>query len=410
MADKLGTLEFCSALNGDDLDQVKDVLKKFVKTVKKERFEAFSKFADQSPNSANDYRSNSSSDEESDLEPPTKRRNVEKWMLDKMDYKVPFVGTSTHKGSTGMIKHQCWPTGFLEAYLDQSPRAMELIGEEFQKLFMKGARSDLRINFLQAIGELLTCAIPVNKINSIENRATLKRKEGSIPVEEFDKINPSYRRIISIVMKEHSKLLFTILNDNAFSDSNHKLLLSTLTILRYLVKTSSEIAKEIVRGIEAHVKEGVLQKLASYNSSPKKIKDDADTQESNISKSRAVSLKIQEAFLELAISLLEHNNNTIMSFISSAGTKESKSKAGVLYLGLRACLNQNKTLLGDHKYTCNKFEESYLLSSYHLLKLVRTQICSSAASSSLILVSDYIKRRVAFDSSFIHIFYHYHVG
>lgn len=381
MSATLGTLEFCAALNGDDLDQKRNVLKRFVRIVREERREAFlaedqlsSSDGGDGDEDQSDYSSDSDREDVNQTR-PTKKSKVESWKMDTMAYNVPFVGTSTHKGSSGVVKHECWPTGFLEAYLDQSPQATELLGKEFQRSLKKldDKAFNLRSDFLQAVGELVSCAITSQKVDMMENRADLKLKESS-PFH-LDEMQPCHQKIVSIIMKEHTKELFTILNEHSFSGSHHKLLISVLTTLKMLANTSVGTAREIARGIDTHVKDGVLQKLATFSSPKKKKKDDMESGVDDDVKRKAISLKVQGAFLDFATSLLEYNDSSIMSYISSAGTKESKLKAGILYLGLRSGLNQGKIFVDNGGYANQRTDEAYQLSLFYLLRFIRTRFC-----------------------------------
>ena len=380
MSDELGTLEFSCALNGDNHDQIFDVLKRFVKTVKQERYQAFST-DDQSSGSdgtASDF--DSDSDDEVLKEGRASKRNkVEAWKLDTNSYNVPFVGTSTHRGTSGSVNTNTWPTGFLEAYLNLSPQAMELLGPEFQKTMAKtnGNIGKLRCLFLSAVGEVVSCAIPLNKIDDMENRTDLERVKAS---EIANEVTDRHQNIVSLVMKDHHRDLLSVLNEHAFSDSRQNLLLSVLTVLRYLASTSVGTAREIVRDIDSHIKDGVLHKLASYKYSTRKYKkkdgavDNGDAEKGR--RRQRLALKVQTATLELATILLEYNDATIMSYISSSGGKESKSKSGLLYLVLRASLSQGSTFF-EKGASINAFgsvEEAYQLSLFHFLRTIRTNL------------------------------------
>ncbi len=379
MSTKLGTLEFSTALNGDDVDQIQKVLKKFINTVKDERREALSA-TDQNDEDGNDsdfsFDYSHSDDDEGDAivnqNRARKKKKVEKWKDDTMSYNVPFVGTSTHKGNTGEVKRGCWPTGFLEAYLDQSPQAMELLGKGFKGSLSKfnDKALNLRSDFIRSLGELVSCAIPSQRLHMMENR----RNEFSNN-EEFSKfiaeeVNPCYLNIVSIIMKDHTKELYTLLNEYSSTGSHHKLLISVLTTLKMLADTSIGTALEIARGIDSHVKDGVLQKLASFSSVKKKGSSANDD-----TKRKAAALKVQGALIEFATSLLGYNDSSIISYISSAGMKESKLKSGVLYLGFRSGISQGKIFANDWEYTNRRTEEAYFTSLFYLLKSLRKRFC-----------------------------------
>jgi hypothetical protein len=59
------------------------------------------------------------------------KHKIPLWKLDTNNYQVPFIGTSVAKGPTGSLRHNVWPTGFLEAYRKSSPYGVELLNNEF---------------------------------------------------------------------------------------------------------------------------------------------------------------------------------------------------------------------------------------------------------------------------------------
>jgi hypothetical protein len=387
MSEKLGTLEFCTALNGENLDQVRIVLKRFVRTVREERNDAFSNLKNSS-GSEDDYSSDnlsySSSEEEDQIRPRKRSKLEESWKTDTKAYNVPFVGTSTHKGSTGVVKRECWPTGFLEAYLQQSPQAMELLGKDFKKTLasVNDKALNLRSLYLQAVAEVMTCAIPAQKVERMENRSVTS--DGQSTLLHIDEVQPSHQKIASNFMKEHSRELFTLLNDHAVGGSHHKLLTSVLTILRVLVETSVEIARDVARGIDTHLKDGVLQKIASFYCAKKKRKGGSEPDTNDDIKREAIALKVQGAFLNLAISLLEYKDNSILSYISSAGMKESKMKAGILYLALRSGLSQGKKFVEKEASLDHRSEDSYQMSLLYLLRLTRLRFCDNIEKEGVV--------------------------
>jgi hypothetical protein len=390
MIDKLGTLEFSSALNGDDTEHILNVLKRFVKTVRTERTQAFSSEDGQSNGSEMDSDSLSESDDDHDdheddegdaQSNPSKKSKMEKWKFDTKSYNVPFVGTSTHKGSTGAVQIGCWPTGFLEAYLMQSPLAMEILGSDFQRLLTKG-NDKLQCAFIQAMGEVVSSVIPTGKIHYLENMFDMDRVKTS-----SDNANPalvSHNQIISMVMKEHQKYIFTLLNEHAFSRSGPSLLISALTTLKHLAMTSVEVGREVARGFELHLKDGVLQKLATYSIAPKNKKNlegkDVASATGN-PKQQRIRLKVQAAFLDLTASLLEYNDAIILSYITSAGGKDSKLKSGALFHGLRTGLSQTKKFLDNisDASATNNMEEVYQMSFYNVLRLMKIALFKSAS-------------------------------
>jgi hypothetical protein len=350
----LGTLEFAATLNGDDANQIEEILRSFIRQVRKERNQACSKSGESIPQSelVSDVESSST---ESDSEVHKnkhrkKKRKVEEWKLDAKSYNVPFVGTSLHKGDTGHVDIGSWPTGFLEAYLDKSPLATELLGSDFQRLLSK-AGNRLQTVFVQSIAELVTCAVPIEKLDSVEDMSNMD--------DGFDMLNKGYNsvetsrlQIVSIIMKDHVKKFYDILNEHAASGSNQRLIIGVLECLQNLAKTSVSTAREIARGIDKFVKDATLKQLASCGALDKTkmeyVERDCDEEANKKqSKQKRMTLRVRKSFLNLASSLLEYGDQSVMFYITSpsGGGKDGALKSGVAYLGLRSALEEYKDLM-----------------------------------------------------------------
>eukprot|EP00554_Chaetoceros_debilis_P000389 CAMPEP_0194092054 /NCGR_PEP_ID=MMETSP0149-20130528/45449_1 /TAXON_ID=122233 /ORGANISM="Chaetoceros debilis, Strain MM31A-1" /LENGTH=2343 /DNA_ID=CAMNT_0038776869 /DNA_START=211 /DNA_END=7242 /DNA_ORIENTATION=+ len=437
MEGRLGTLEFCSALNGDDPNQVYAILVKFVKTVRKERIQAFTNpskeggSTEKSEDGINsdmnmnmDIGSMQLVDKDPDFisPPPSKKSKVEEWKLDSKSYNVPFVGTSTHKGSSGNIEtgSGLWPTGFLAAYLSKSSDAMELLGKGlkkqspflpphglFQRSLLKGNDKSGKLHsrkllavFVQSVGEVVSCSIPRSRINSMVNN----HQNRGIELKGDDNlIEPAHQKVVSIVMKEYIQDLFNILNSEAHNMNSQDLLVSTLNTFQYLACTSVGTAREVVRGFDTHLKDGILQRLASYNSSKKNETKDRSIERENTIASRQ-DLKVQFAVIKLATTLLEYNDATILSYIASPsrGIKESKVKAGILYLGVRSGLSRTKRIISDEKGVKIESTEKGLVAHQfaisHLLRLIREIMFENTESGSRETVKSRVKTSRAFTS------------
>ena len=109
--EELGTLEFCSALNGDDPNQAISSLKRFVQVVRRERAEALCGDKEETASHFDEIEEIESDDDESVAldQPPAKKAKIEAWKSDTKAYNVPFVGTSTYKGSHGSVQKGKWP-------------------------------------------------------------------------------------------------------------------------------------------------------------------------------------------------------------------------------------------------------------------------------------------------------------
>jgi hypothetical protein len=174
---KLGVLEFCSALNSDDLRLIKKALVKFTLQVRKERKFALNDHASEEEGvleevEDDDYYENKDEGEELKVEEEMDvgSTNLPKWTRDVKQYNVPFVATSlSFGGDEGFVRRGHWPTGLLQAYLMASPRATELLislkqlrqqTSSSSSSFHSGKRYDasfLRIYWF-AIAELITAA------------------------------------------------------------------------------------------------------------------------------------------------------------------------------------------------------------------------------------------------------------
>jgi len=422
--DKLGTLEFSAVLNGDDISQVISFLIRFIKTVKKERKLAFMD-EETVPHSLNDDNNViliTSSDENDDipdtiqhqeisLPSPVKKRRLEEWKLDTKSYNVPFVGTSTSKGSYGIIEKNSWPTGFLFAYLKQSPRAMELLGEEKKKkcpfvppegsfhktLLRRNLKSErlqsikLHNLFLQSLGELVTCAIPLYILNEQKRMENLYRKSRknyslkdreTISLVQDSPVQLCYQQIISSVMKFHFSDLLQILNSETISGAEQRHSSMVLTALSHLACTSVGTAREVARGLGSNLREGVLSTL--MHSSDRKIhrsKDSSKSSEaSNDEKGKEgvmrvfaqkEILRIRSSFLHLASSLLELDDSVVTSYVTTSGSKENKTKPGIVYIAVRKALS-HESILNKTIDIFAGFEHEVLEYHWAVYRLVRT--------------------------------------
>jgi 23S rRNA U2552 (ribose-2'-O)-methylase RlmE/FtsJ len=381
--DGLGTLEFSAILNGDDANQIEEILRGFVRQVRKERCQALSRTGSiHRSELVSDFESSSteSDSEVTKNERRKKKRKVEDWKLDAKAYNVPFVGTSVHKGDTGHVELGCWPTGFLQVYLDKSPLATELLGSDFQRLLSKAGSNRLQTVFVQSVTELITCAIPLEKIDIFEDTSNF---DGLGRINEGPtSIASSRLRIVSLVMKDHVKKLFEILNEHASSGSNQRLIIAVLECLQNLVKTSVGTAREVVRGIDKFIKDTTLKQLATYNIFDKREtkmedgKGDYDEVENTKeSKRKRLTLKVRKSFLDLTSSLLESGDQSIIFYVTSPGGKDGALKTGMAYLGLRSALQQCKDMMILSEVV-SKEAHDWSSAFNKFIKLIKSLICN----------------------------------
>ncbi len=372
--EKLGTLEFCTALNGDDPIKAISILRRFVQTVRRERLEALCEYSGEEPKLCEDLDIVDSDDDTSIVskEPLKKRAKVEDWKLDTKSYNVPFVGTSTYKGPTGTVQRDQWPTGFLEAYLEQSPKAMEILGNGTSEgglplvpphgphhvMLLKGKdnrgkafSSKLFCLYIQALGEIASCSISVevgkkqiqkstsNKLESCNDGGKCS-EQNTANLEKHVQVKIPYQQIVSIIMKEHLSILFNVLNSECTNSGRQSfnLLAAVLNALGNLSSTSIGAGREVIRGLDSDLKEGVLQRLAPYRyksniSGKTKAADNIAVEKE--SKRKDSELKTNAAYLSLASVLLESGDSVTVSYAISPGVKETKTSPGLAFIALR---------------------------------------------------------------------------
>lgn len=354
--ESLGTLEFCSILNGEDADAAYQYLKRFVKICRRERMEAFLENEERICHTDDESdEDEEDGDENLEIESrPTKKSKIDSWKQDTKGYNVPFVGTSFQKGPTGKVIKGTWPTGFLEVYLKASPNAIEIIGNDaflppngsFHRNLLRrkdkvGKRKSMNLHniYIQAVGEIATSSIPIQKLKSLS----------SVVSGDADGVD---QKIASMIIKDFLRHLLTVLNNESSSGASQPILESVFVTLKYLAISSVGIAREIAGEMDTHVKDGVLQKLAFYGTRTKEVlsKPDEhhdktnDPSHENAIKKMIISFKVQNAFLDFASVMLTYNDATILSYVTNPGGRENRTKPGIAYLSLHCALSYAKKL------------------------------------------------------------------
>ena len=319
----LGTLEFCAALNGDDPELIRVVLQKFIRLVRKERRQAL--LVDESSPIQDEEEEDTRDDGEEDVkydddhthlqQPPTKKPKLESWKLDSKAYNVPFVGTSIQKGSEGTVVKNEWPTGFVKAYLEVSPQAQELIhsmkhfvpSHEFFTIDSPSKRKYsqtllLQILYIQAFGELLTCAMSREQVVAIEyfSSASSWRRfiESSSPAAGEDTLDvPDIQCPFAFVqgIRDHLPYLLKAINDITMARMEHRqgnegkgssnghasshiptlikeqvdVATAALTTITHLACTSVRAARDVARGLNTMIHESVFIALMRTHARPK---------------------------------------------------------------------------------------------------------------------------------------------
>lgn len=418
--EKIGTLEFCTALNGDDPLQAISFLKRFVQTIRTERVEALCEDSDGTSSSlparnidnvdSDDDINNDSDDDMStqSQEPPTKKiKKSEEWKMDTMSYNVPFVGTSTYKGSSGTVRKGEWPSGFLEAYLEQSPQAMEILGNgghvsELPLVPPHGPLHEALLNrkessgkilstrlyglYIQAMGEIATCGVPLEvatkqmknmktfSAESKEYELDKNSEQNTAKLEKNVQVKISYQNIISKIMKEHLSVLYNVLNNECTNSGKQSYILieSALTTLANLASTSVGAAREILRGLDSNIKDGALQRLAPSRFKPNQIPKEADQK---LSELKNYELKASAAYLNLASVLLESGDLMISSYVISPGVKETKTKPGIAFIALRR-VSATHTLHQLVQIAKKSGRKAYYMSLCRFFRSIRSMLLS----------------------------------
>jgi len=139
----LGVVEFAAAVNRGGVSE-KNALKRFCKIVRYERRIALGQ----------NEREEDADDLNEEEESRPRKKFKESWMEDTANYAVPFVGTAVSSaGDTGKAVAGEWPTGLLKAYLEKSPKAVELT-----------KAPTISSPHLMALAELVTAATTLDRL------------------------------------------------------------------------------------------------------------------------------------------------------------------------------------------------------------------------------------------------------
>jgi len=397
---KLGVLELCAALNGDDSEVALKCLRKFTATVRKERYLAlFSHqydvgqqdpshgiIVDQSEDDKIlDNMDTDSDDEENnddELSPPKKKKSKidEEWKLDVKSYNVPFVGTKVSKGDTGTVVTNEWPTGFLSAYLQKSPNAIELAGSTvflppsgaFQKPLIRAGRHKLSSNlykaYLEALIELVTAEIPKNILVNIMriqseklssksfSSLLLDDKTLSISSSDFN-MESSHPMIISIMKERLSEILQTLSTqvsghsykgNNASRNDCGPLAPTIFNLLTNLSYTSIKISRQIARAMTS-LKDGALNNTLrpslkkttkNLNTGDQKDKNNEETTKSTKIMFNKDHERTRRSCLSLATALIQTNDSQTLNIVMSPGSKHQKTCPGIIYVVFRVAMTE----------------------------------------------------------------------
>jgi hypothetical protein len=348
--------EFAAALNGGEPNAVYLNLKRFARTVKRERRQALRK------EGVDDDESSSTDDESEkdygdELETDNKKAETaqkrlkkdEIWKEDVANYNVPFVGTAVSgRHDDGRVIVGEWPTGLLKAYLQKSPLAIELTGDDLvpgvgqiHKTLLKNKSGKLSQaiykSYLDVVCEIITGAIPVKRLLREQQAAA-----GSITsFTTTDNNDPELPRFLSELIKNRLPGLLAILKEENGNNKQIGVVGSrfltpiVLTILARLSMTSLATCRHIARSFVASVPESVVRailKPATSNSS-KSTNEQKDLNQQNA----MVVARIRA--LELATAMVEYEDPVVFACVGSHGAKDKKIPPGLLYMALKESIH-----------------------------------------------------------------------
>jgi hypothetical protein len=429
----LGLAEFVSTLNGDDPRAILSVLKWFSKTVQKERRLAFRRHGENNNETDEDDEASTRDDDTDDNEDlavddeeedqdatknakRVKKQKSEEWMEDTQNYQVPFVGTSVAKGTLGkavVVQLGQWPTGMLQAYLETSPLAAELMGTNLIPPHANIHHSLIRQKkgklsraiykaYLRALAELFTAAIPIPNLTRELASSTSSVAEDINTNMDMQSTLENGGRFLSAFSKNRISELCSLLNDETDKGGGKHgmpggcgiLAAPALQVLRNFSLTSTTNARLVARTLSEGVVDGVLRLLlrpaftkenASAASNSNNQRDQEGKQDEK--KTRVpVVLETRLGALQLARMLVQVQDSDIAGHVCTAGSRERKIKPGILYLSLRQglSLDDNNPFLEDDGESDKYFDTVMdLLRAVRLHILERPRIISRKALSDL---------------------------
>ncbi len=399
--DKLGVLEFCVALNGEDPFLALKCLRRFSQTIQKERKLAFLGICDEDDGDSHDGNENDGTSNDKSI-----KKDEEWWKKDSKSYNVPFVGTSVAKGDVGTVTMGEWPTGLLKAYLQVSPQAKELTiqGGDFQppsgvmqKLLLRRNNSNhkksiaLHKAYLQALHEIITAAIPKHilyqQLLLLQRQSKKNPNNNPFSFDPNDKTHLGSGEMMSAIMKEQFPKLLENLNHHLeYNTDVSSLIIMILTNMTY---TSIGAAREVARGLDSQLKDGVLKKLFHHSSSKKHTNkkkrkaddistptatNEDDKDHNNLDKDRMMDTRT--ACLCLSSALIKSADSIVISFVTSFGNKERKMNPGIVYLALRGGLSDPCFFSGNIAISTQNIARGFLNSVEQFLSSFRDHLLS----------------------------------
>lgn len=363
----LGASEFAATLNGDNPAAILDALKRFTKTIRRERRIALSS-DDDNDNGESDRGDGDSGSERSDDEtdddgdnnqelqqqPPTKKlKKNEGWKEDTNAYHVPFVGTAIARGDVAVVVKGQWPTGLLKTYLTKSPLAIELTGDDWipsstssiHKSLLK--RKQTKVSraiykaYLKALAELVTAAIPFQKLR--DDLAPSEQGKDRLDVDGKEvKVHP----FLSVLLKKRLVGMFRLLADETDKGRGKPgvyggcgtLVPPTIQFLQNVSRTSITNARLVCRYMGEELPDGVLRALLRPPPPPSQDVNTSNDDAKNSNKDKKAKRLVKDARAEairLATVLLKTGDTAVSTYIATSGNRERKVKPGILYCAFR---------------------------------------------------------------------------
>lgn len=362
-SEPLGASEFAATLNGDNPTAILRALKRFTRTVRRERRIALS--SDENEEIGDDDDDNSSDDDDSETgetrsqeqdaqqPPPAKKlKKTELWKEDTNAYHVPFVGTAVSRGDIAEVVRGEWPTGLLQMYLTKSPLAVELTSDDWipsstssiHKSLLRRKQTkfsrEIYKAYLKALSELVTVAIPVEKLR--EDFSVADSTNGNDDNMDLDKDEQQLHPFLSVLLKKRLVGMFHLLVEETDKGRGKpgiyggcgSLVALALKFLKTVSRTSISNARLVCRYLDEELSDGVLKAIIRPPPPPRNKKDPSENTDDEKGRASLTKPSRIEA-IRLATALLQTGDSAVATYICTAGSRERKVKPGILYGAFR---------------------------------------------------------------------------
>lgn len=365
----LGATEFAATLNGDDPVAILQALKRFTKTVRRERRIALSSDEINNLTDGDDSDSTmgeSDNDEKKhDLQPPPmkKLKKTEVWKEDTNDYHVPFVGTAVARGDIAQVVKGQWPTGLLQTYLSKSPLAIELTGDDWipsstssiHKSLLRRKQTKLSRaiykTYLKALVELVTAAIP---LDTLRDDVSISGSDSGIKMDR-DEDGQQHFPFLSILLKKRLVGMFQLLGEETDKGRGKPGIYGgcgtfvplIMKFLQNVSQSSITNARLVCRYLDEELPDGVFKTILRPPPpalQPKRNEDDAENAKEDPETRLKKPARIEAIIL--ATILLRCGDAAVSAYICTAGSRERKIKPGIVYIAFREGLAKHSQTNG----------------------------------------------------------------